>query len=103
MNREPQVAELPARIHTIQIAFRNDERFIHSITFEGEGGSVLSIESDKQEDRGRVETLKLEPGESLIGCEMYCCEEVLRGVRWMTWHRPMIETAQDQPTESNRK
>ena len=74
---EAEDSKLPARIHTIHTAFLKNECNIHSIKFEGEGDTVLNIgKVDREDDDddwriGRIETLKLEPDESLIGCEIY--------------------------------
>ena len=107
-DEDAQDSELPARIHTIHTAFVKTEDFIHSFKFEGEGDTVLEIgnkvETDDDDRRiGRIETLKLEPEESLIGCEIYHCDKSIIGVRWITWCRPTNKTALDQPTESNRE
>ena len=70
-----KTAELPEKLTRIEVIFRKDEWHLHSMRFIGE--TVLHIGYTDQEHwsdnwkAGRVETVTLEPGEELIGCEIH--------------------------------
>ena len=68
-------AELPTGLTRIQVAFTKSEMLIHSIKFEGETVLVIGlIDTENTEEgykKGRVETFDINPGETLLGCEIY--------------------------------
>ena len=73
------------------MAITKDEKYIHSIRFEGE--TVLQIGSvdahnDDEWKKGRVETFEIEPAEALLGCEFLSDDYGVLGLRWLKWVRP---------------
>ena len=72
-------AELPKNLTRIEVIFNKDESFFHSMNFIGETVVHIGLTDEWLEKKGwddgykagRVETVTLEPGEELIGCEMH--------------------------------
>ena len=68
-------ARLPYGLHTIQVAFTKDELRLHSIKLEGESlleiGNIDDEETNDKEKKGRLETFRLTPEETLLGVEMF--------------------------------
>ena len=67
--------EIPKKLTKIDVIFKKHEKFLYSMIFHGE--TVAQI-GNRHEDwttdavkEGRRETVKLEPGEELLGCEMH--------------------------------
>ena len=93
LGKADYTAELPKKITRIEVIFRKNEKFMHSMNFIGEtvvhiGDTDEKIEKQGYNDRhkaGRVETVTFEPGEELIGCEIHTSEFFTYGVTWLTW------------------
>ena len=106
-------ARLPDNIQAIQVAYTKDEWGVHSITFEGD--SVLTIGGADKEDtnsdhkKGKIERFTLQEGQTLLGCQLYHDNWLLRecrGLRFMTWQQPVVDgplEEEPEPTESDEK
>ena len=68
-------SKVPEKLTCIEVSFRKNEDLLHSLRFIGETVVRIGFTDDKWTDdeykAGRVETVTIEPGEELLGCEMH--------------------------------
>ena len=82
-----QDAELPDHITQIDVEFEPDEGWIYALVFHG--STTLDIRgTDNENEGGRKETVVLEPGEHLHGCEMHFFERQIRGITFLICSPP---------------
>ena len=71
-------SKVPEKLTCIEVSFRKNEDFLHSLRFIGETRVRIGAADGKYTNddykAGRVETVTFEPGEGLIGCEIHHSE-----------------------------
>ena len=91
------MAKLPSGIRRVEMAITKDEKYIHSIKFEGDSDLQIGSVDARDDDRwkkGRVETFEIQPAEAFLGCEIQTgigpSGDDVFGLRWLKWRRPAV-------------